>query len=86
MTESTQEDQPRQQQSPPGRDDAMLPRPDHGEHSYRGCGRLVGKRAIVTGADSGIGKAVAIAFPARALTSSFPTWTNTTTQPTRRTG
>lgn len=40
----------------------MSPRPDHGEHSYKGCGRLTGKRAIVTGADSGIGKAVAIAF------------------------
>lgn len=51
-----------QQQQPPGREEAMSPRPDHGEHSYKGCGRLTGKRAIVTGADSGIGKAVAIAF------------------------
>jgi NAD(P)-dependent dehydrogenase (short-subunit alcohol dehydrogenase family) len=40
----------------------MQPRPDHGEESYRGSGRLEGKKAIVTGADSGIGKAVAIAF------------------------
>jgi len=37
------------------------PRPDHGEESYRGCGRLEGKATIITGADSGIGKAVAIA-------------------------
>jgi NAD(P)-dependent dehydrogenase (short-subunit alcohol dehydrogenase family) len=62
MTPTTQAGQPRQQQSPPGGEGAMRPRADHGEHSYRGCGRLVGKRAIVTGADSGIGKAVAIAF------------------------
>jgi NAD(P)-dependent dehydrogenase (short-subunit alcohol dehydrogenase family) len=40
----------------------MHPAPDHGEKSYRGCGRLLGKRAIVTGADSGIGRAVAIAY------------------------
>jgi len=38
------------------------PRPDHGEESYRGCGRLEGKATIITGADSGIDKAVAIAF------------------------
>ncbi|MYZ49205.1 SDR family oxidoreductase [Propylenella binzhouense] len=46
----------------PGRTDAMVPRPDHGEESYRGSGRLQGMAAIVTGADSGIGRAVAIAF------------------------
>lgn len=40
----------------------MNPRPDHGEHSYRGSGRLAGRRAIITGGDSGIGRAVAIAF------------------------
>jgi NAD(P)-dependent dehydrogenase (short-subunit alcohol dehydrogenase family) len=40
----------------------MDPRPDCGEESYRGHGRLVGKRAVITGADSGIGRAVAIAF------------------------
>ncbi|HEV2770910.1 MAG TPA: SDR family oxidoreductase [Solirubrobacteraceae bacterium] len=40
----------------------MRPRPDHGEESYQGTGRLTGKRAVITGADSGIGKAVAIAY------------------------
>lgn len=54
--------QPGQGQSPPGVTKEMTPRPDHGEHSYRGCGKLAGKAAIVTGADSGIGRAVAIAF------------------------
>ena len=54
--------QPPQQQSPPGVTSEMRPRPDHGEESYEGSGRLAGKRAVITGADSGIGKAVAIAF------------------------
>jgi hypothetical protein len=40
----------------------MTPQPDHGEHSYKGSGRLAGKAAIITGSDSGIGRAVAIAF------------------------
>jgi NAD(P)-dependent dehydrogenase (short-subunit alcohol dehydrogenase family) len=49
-------------QDPPGTLDAMRLKPDHGEESYRGSGRLDGKRTIVTGGDSGIGRAVAIAF------------------------
>jgi NADP-dependent 3-hydroxy acid dehydrogenase YdfG len=51
-----------QQQPMPGLTDKMNPRPDHGEKSYRGSGRLAGKRAVITGGDSGIGRAVAIAF------------------------
>ena len=54
--------QPAQQQNPPGTEQQMRPTPDHGEASYQGSGRLAGKAAVVTGADSGIGKAVAIAF------------------------
>ncbi|WP_037851483.1 SDR family oxidoreductase [Streptomyces sp. NRRL S-340] len=54
--------QPRQQQVPPGVTAAMTPRPDHGEESYRGSGRLAGKAAVITGGDSGIGRAVAIAY------------------------
>jgi NAD(P)-dependent dehydrogenase (short-subunit alcohol dehydrogenase family) len=54
--------QPEQQQSPPGNTNEMTPRPDHGEQSYRGSDKLRGKVAVITGADSGIGRAVAIAF------------------------
>jgi NAD(P)-dependent dehydrogenase (short-subunit alcohol dehydrogenase family) len=56
------ESQPEQQQTPPGTLGEMDPKPDHGEESYRGSGRLAGKRAVITGGDSGIGRAVAIAF------------------------
>ncbi|GAB3605365.1 SDR family oxidoreductase [Conyzicola nivalis] len=54
--------QPAQQQDAPGTTEAMTPVPDHGEESYRGSGKLTGKATIITGADSGIGRAVAIAF------------------------
>ena len=53
---------PAQKQPPPGTTAAMDPRPDHGEHSYKGAGKLQGQAAIITGGDSGIGRAVAIAF------------------------
>src|SRR5690348_6648997 len=62
MSSPRPESQPAQQQSPPGTLGEMTPKPDHGEESYRGSGRLTGKKAVITGADSGIGRAVAIAF------------------------
>jgi len=54
--------QPPQHQPPPGVTDKMMPRPDHGEKTYKGSNKLLGKKAIITGGDSGIGRAVAIAF------------------------
>jgi NAD(P)-dependent dehydrogenase (short-subunit alcohol dehydrogenase family) len=51
-----------QPQPPPGHSDAMAPQPDYGEDSYRGSDRLKGKKVIITGADSGIGRAVALAY------------------------
>ena len=53
---------PKQEQQAPGTEQAMEPRPDHGESTYKGFGRLKDKAAVVTGADSGIGRAVALAF------------------------
>jgi NAD(P)-dependent dehydrogenase (short-subunit alcohol dehydrogenase family) len=51
-----------QHQDPPGTQSQMTPTPDCGEKSYRGSGRLTGKKAVITGGDSGIGRAVAIAY------------------------
>ncbi|MCZ2837549.1 SDR family oxidoreductase [Modestobacter sp. VKM Ac-2985] len=62
MSSPRPESQPEQQQTPPGTLGEMDPRPDHGEESYRGSGKLIGKRAVITGGDSGIGRAIAIAF------------------------
>ncbi|HLT85051.1 MAG TPA: SDR family oxidoreductase [Phototrophicaceae bacterium] len=53
---------PEQVQEEPGLQAEMTPKPDIGEHSYRGTGRLEGRRALITGGDSGIGAAVAVAF------------------------
>ncbi|MGY3450853.1 SDR family oxidoreductase [Bradyrhizobium sp. USDA 4353] len=53
---------PPQQQAMPGTTDQMQPKPDHGETSYKGSGKLAGKKAVITGGDSGIGRAVAIAY------------------------
>ncbi len=62
---TTQYEQPEQtdeQQAHPGITEDMQDHPDHGEESYRGSDRLAGKRAVITGGDSGIGRAVALAF------------------------
>ncbi len=53
---------PKQPQAVPGLAAKMDPVPDHGETSYRGSGKLIGRKALITGADSGVGRAAAIAF------------------------
>lgn len=53
---------PEQRQPAPGEAARMTPQPDHGETSYQGAGRLQGRRALITGGDSGIGRAAAIAY------------------------
>ncbi|MCG1055868.1 SDR family oxidoreductase [Mycetohabitans sp. B5] len=65
MTENRRPEPPlphQQQATVPGHTGDMQPQPDHGERSYQGSGRLAGKASIITGGDSGIGRAVAIAF------------------------
>ncbi|WP_413736960.1 SDR family oxidoreductase [Sodalis sp. RH21] len=62
VTQYTQEEFPKQSQPAPGLQSEMTPVPDCGEKTYRGSGRLAGRKALITGADSGIGRAVAIAY------------------------
>lgn len=57
-----QGDIPEQRQNEPGLDSKLNPLADHGEDSYQGCARLAGRKALITGGDSGIGRAVAIAY------------------------
>lgn len=61
-TQYPQPEYQKQSQSKPGLASELDPLPDHGEDSWRGSGRLTGRKAVVTGADSGIGRAAAIAF------------------------
>jgi NAD(P)-dependent dehydrogenase (short-subunit alcohol dehydrogenase family) len=60
--ETSPMDKPAQTQPYPGRDHQLEPLADHGQDSYRGTGKLEGKKAVITGGDSGIGRAVAIAY------------------------
>jgi NAD(P)-dependent dehydrogenase (short-subunit alcohol dehydrogenase family) len=53
---------PEQKQPVPGDEDQLEPKADHGANSYQGCGKLQGRAALITGADSGIGRAVALCF------------------------
>ncbi len=62
LTEYPRPPFPKQQQPWPGLASKMVPLPDHGETSYRGSGRLLNRKALITGGDSGIGRAAAIAF------------------------
>ncbi|VVP83899.1 putative oxidoreductase YghA [Pseudomonas fluorescens] len=62
LTQYPQPPFPAQTQAAPGLDAKMNPEPDHGELTYKGFGRLAGRKALITGADSGIGRATAIAF------------------------
>jgi hypothetical protein len=61
VTEYSRPPFPKQQQPWPGLTSRMTPRPDHGEETYRGSGRLAGRKALITGGDSGMDRAAAFA-------------------------
>lgn len=71
MTHSDGTAFPPQHQEQPGIEEEMMPNPESGENEYRGCGKLAGKSAIITGGDSGIGRAVAIAFAGEGANVAF---------------
>jgi hypothetical protein len=74
---------PVQQQPIPGATNSMNPRPDHGEQSYRGSGRLKDKKVLITGGDSGIGRAVLWPLRGKGRTCLSPISVRTTTLPRR---
>ena len=81
-SEPTDNGLPAQQQQPPGLTAPMHPQPDHGEATYRGHERLTGKKAFITGGDSGIGRPSRSPSPERAPTSPSLTFPKSRKMPT----
>jgi hypothetical protein len=70
----------------PGRSGEMDVQPDHGEQTYKGSNRLMGKKTIITGGDSGIGRAVALVFAREGADVSSRTWSRRRRTPRKRCG